>query len=94
MINKDRMNEAVAKFMENSYWKKYLDTAPSDRCKDYIKYEFYYSTIDDEDDDIDEVVEKMNEYEEKMDKEDWEHLYKYASGPFKGICKDKIKELS
>ena len=88
------MKEAVAKFMENDYWKRYLEKAPSDKCKEYIKYSFYYSTIDDDDDDIEEVVGVMNRLEDEMSLADWKHLYKYASGPFKGICKEKISELS
>lgn len=93
-MNKRDMEEAVAKFKENSYWRKYLEGAPSDECKEYIRHGFYYSEIDDDNEDIDEVVGIMDKIEEKLDLEDWKYLYKYASGPFRGICKDKISDLS
>ena len=94
IVRKSDLEEAVAKFKENSYWKKYLEDAPSDRCKEYIRYGFYYSDIDDDNEDIDEVVGIMDKIEAEMSLEEWKYLHKYADGPFKGVCKEKISELS
>ena len=95
MVDVSALSEAVAKFKENPYWAKYLNEAPSDKSKEFIKYNFYYSTIDDDDKDIDEVVEKLDSFEDELGLEDWKYLLKYNKGnQFGEICKEKIKELS
>lgn len=94
-IDLQKLKESVASFTVNPYWKKYLDGAPSDECKRYIKLNFYLSDLDELDgDEKAGVIERMNGCEKKLGLEDWKHLLKYAgNNPFAGKCRKKIKEL-
>ena len=80
-------------FMENPYWKKYYDNAPSDILKKYIKLEFENSPY---------VSKKQNDdYEEEKAKvmaqftnEDWQYLIdNTTSGQAKLEYRKHLREL-
>jgi len=76
-------------WIENPYWAKYYEEAPSKECKQYIALEFYYSDTEDE-----EAAEAMDKLEPKLSLNDWKHLYAYcANNPRKGVIAKKIAEL-
>ncbi len=94
-VDKEKMNQAFEAFMKNPAWKKRYDDAPSEACKDYWKYIFYYSKFFDPDaDDADEFDEIQEEYAKKLSLEDWEYMkVSTGNGPFRKVCNDKIREL-
>lgn len=59
--------------LENPYWAGYYNEAPSEKCKEYISLQFYYSEYED-----DETAEEMDSLEAEMTPEDLKHLLKYA----------------
>lgn len=95
-MNKKAMEKALAAFMKNPFWREYLETAPSEQCKEYIKLEFYYSDLTIAgSDERDEVAKAMQQYESQFSVLDWKHLQKYAgNNPFWIKCKQKVEELS
>lgn len=56
--------EAWKRFLANPYWKKYYDEAPSEECKEYIKWIFICS----------DVAELPEEYDKQL-KSAEENLY-------------------
>jgi len=63
--------ETIKVFMNNPYWKSYYDKAPSEECKEFIKWSFAISSEDD-----DEEAEKMyKEAEKNLSKDDIQYLY-------------------
>ena len=93
-IDVEKMKESVSSFTENPHWKKYLEEAPSDACKKYIKLNFYLSDLEEDNEEKANVVKMMDSCEETLGLEDWKHLLKYAGkNPFAGKCRKKIAEL-
>ena len=95
-IDNEKMEKALQAFMKNPAYKKIYDDAPSEECKKYYRYEFYYSKyFDPNADDVDEFIEMIKEPEKDLAVKDWEYLKDHAgTGPFVGYCNQKIKELS
>lgn len=63
----------ISEWLENPYWKKYYEEAPSDACREYIALEFRYSDTENE-----EIAEEMDALLETLRAEDLRHLAAYA----------------
>ena len=63
----------IREWLENPYWKKYYEDAPSDPCREYIALEFRYSDTEDE-----EIGEEMDRLLETLRAVDLRHLAAYA----------------
>lgn len=88
----DEFRESVQSFLENPYWERYFNEAPSDDCRKYIAYEFYLSDIDEDDE---EAEEKAELAEAALDIDDWKYLYEHCSNnPRKSYIKQMIRRLS
>ena len=88
MIDRDEVREILEDTLRNPSWAEYYNGAPSDRCREFISLEFYYSEYED-----DETGEAMDEIEETLDIDDLRHLFKYCGhNPRKGVLALKIEE--
>lgn len=63
----------IREWLENPYWKKYYEEAPSDQCREYIALEFRYSDTEDE-----EIAEEMDALLGMLKAEGLRHLAAYA----------------
>ncbi len=63
----------IREWLENPYWKKYYEEAPSDSCRQYIALDFRYSDTEDEG-----IAEEMDALLEKLRAEDLLHLAAYV----------------
>ncbi len=90
------MQAAVEEFTQNPFWKQYLETAPSEQCKEYIRLEFCYSSLAIAgNDERDEVAETMDKLKTGFTVADWKHLKRYAGhNPFYTECNRMIEKLS
>ncbi len=43
MINREEIQENLEEWLENPSWAAYYRDAPSERCREFIALEFYYS---------------------------------------------------
>lgn len=87
--------KAVERFLENPFWKKYYEDAPSEACKKYIELEFTNSMSVADGKGMLDIKEESQKCEDAFGIEDWKHLAKYAgNNPFRGKCLKKIRELS
>jgi len=91
-----KMEKSVAEAMESPYFKKEFDEAPSEECRDYIRYTYYSGDYYDPDAEnvkyFDDLQEKV---ENALSADDWEYLKRLApNSPFVGYCDEKIKALS
>ena len=68
----EELEQCLAEWLENPYWREYYETAPSDECKEFIALEFMFNDTED-----DEIAEMMDEAESKLKVEDLKHLAKY-----------------
>lgn len=92
----DLIDKALTVFLKNDYWREYYETSPSEECKRYIEREFAESYLFFIDECFEHVAEKDSRkaLEHTLSINDWKHLLKYAgNNPFRGYCKNKIKEL-
>lgn len=91
MIYAKDVQKAVALFRRNPYWREYYDGAPTERLKEWIGYQFYYSSSGIPED---EVVECMRRLEEELNWQEWEYLLRYAgNNPFKLKCRRMMERL-
>lgn len=93
---KEKMDKAVEKALKRPYWKKLFDGAPSEECKDYIRYTFYASEYYDPDaEDVADFDKLREQVESRLKVEDWEYLKRVSpNSPFVGYCNQRIKELT
>ena len=83
------INTVLQEWLENPAWKAYYEEAPSDRCREFIALEFYYSDTEDE-----ETAQNMDKIEAGLGIEDLKHLAKYAgNNPRKAALIRKIETL-
>ena len=79
----------IREWLENPYWKKYYEEAPSDQCREYIALEFRYSDTEDE-----TLAEEMDALLETLGAEDLRHLAAYAgNNPEKMVLLRRAEEL-
>ena len=89
MIDRNEIRENLEEWLQNPSWAEYYNSAPSDRCRQFIALEFYNSEEEDE-----EVGEAMEAIEEQMNAEELRHLMKYCgNNPRKGILARKIAKM-
>lgn len=89
MSGTNEIRKALQEWLVNPGWRHYYDTAPSERCREFIALEFYYSDTEDE-----AAAEKMDEIETTLNINDLKHLAKYAgSNPRKGTLLRRIAEM-
>jgi len=83
------IQSTLQNWLRNPAWKAYFDEAPSDRCKEFIALEFYYSDTEDE-----ETAQKMDQIEAELNIDDLRHLVKYAgNNPRKAALIHRIEKL-
>ena len=79
----------IREWLENPYWKKYYEEAPSDSCRQYIALDFRYSDTEDE-----EVADEMDALLEKLRAEDFHHLAAYAgNNPERAALMERAEEM-
>lgn len=89
MIDMDEVKTILDDTLENPYWAEYYNNAPSNKCREYIALEFYYSEYED-----DETAEAMDAIEEQLGVDDLRWLMKFCgNNPRKGILAKKIAAL-
>ena len=91
-----RIEDTLKQTIKNPYWKKEYDEAPSDECKDYLKFTYFFSKHYDPDaDDAEKFDEIQKQVESALSAEDWAYLKKMApSSPFVAYCDENIKRLA
>ena len=84
-----KVEKNLREWLENPHWRKYYDTAPSALCRQLIALEFWYSEHE-----SDAAVAALEEWEECLSLEDWQHLYRWCgNSPEKKRIHDRIVEL-
>ena len=84
-------NRVVNEWLKNPSWRKYYETAPSDKCRELIVLEFMYS---DDEGETEEILWEMNRVEAELKLADWQHLFRYCgNNPRKKKIHDRIVEL-
>ena len=88
-MDRRKIRENLAEWLENPYWAEYYAGAPSERCRRFIELEFWYSDYEEE-----EAGTEMDRLEEEMDAEELRHLLKYCgNNPRKKALLDRIAKL-
>lgn len=88
MIDRNEVRRTLEDYMQNPCWAAYYRDAPTDRCREFIALEFYYSEYED-----DEAGEEMDRIEAELDIAGLRHLFKYCGNdPRKGVLARRIAE--
>ncbi len=86
---REDVQENLKEWLENPSWAEYYNSAPTDRCREYIALEFRFSETEDE-----ETCEEMDRIENEMDAAELRHLLKWCgNSPGKGRLAGRIAEL-
>ena len=89
MIDTNAVKENLAEWLENPHWAAFYNEAPSDKLKEYIALDFYYSESGE-----DEVAEVLDAVEDELSLDDWKHLLKYSGNdPNRAKIMRRITEL-
>lgn len=89
MVDKDDIQENLKEWLENPSWAEYYNAAPSDRCREFIALEFYYSETEN-----DEVLQTMDAIEDEMNAAELRHLMKWCgNNPRKSVLARKIEKI-
>lgn len=84
-----KVAENLKKWMKNPYWRKYYEDAPTEKSRELIALEFYYSEYE-----LDETIAELDRIEEELSLEDWKYLLKWCgNNPRKKIIHDRIVAL-
>ena len=91
-----KLEKSVEETLENPFWKKQFEDAPSEECKDYVRYTFYSSDhYDPEGEDAAAFDKLQEEVESKLSVTDWQYLkHMLPNSPFVGYCTEQICRLS
>ena len=82
------VQENLRDWLENPSWAEYYNGAPTDRCKQFISLEFYYSEYEEE-----ETAEAMDAIEDRMDAEELRYLMAWAgNSPRRSRLAEKIEK--
>lgn len=85
----EKVQAALRLFLENPYWRRYYETAPSELCKQYIEQEFCYSQYTSP-----EAYETIIEIENMLSLDDWKHLLTFCgNNPRRAFIKKVIQAL-
>ena len=83
------VRENLEEWLKNPSWAEYYNGAPSDRCREFIALEFYYSEYEEE-----ETAEEMDRIEGELGIDDLRHLMAWCgNNPRKGTLARKIREM-
>lgn len=94
MISKEELTSAAKVFLQNPYWKRCYDEAPSDAAKQRTLLQFFWSLTSDESK-CDEAIRQGKRLEEQFTLEDCKHALKYCgNNPQVAYWRRKIQELS
>ena len=92
-VDDKKVEEAFVEYMENPAWKRYYENAPTDECRQYIKFNWYRSKFG-EPKDVEEFKRLRNDYWSKLSVEDWEYIMEnVGNSPFRAVCKEHISRL-
>ena len=81
--------ENLKGWLRNPCWREYYEGAPTEKCRELIAMEFYYSEYE-----LDETAAELDRIEEKLSLEDWKYLLKWCdNNPRKKIIHDRIVAL-
>jgi len=93
-IDSEKWEAAFKSFTENPGWAAYYNNAPSDECKDYIKFTFYSSEYN-EPKDRDERKQLRDFFYSKLGVKDWKYIMDHAgNSPLRAVCQAYIDKLS
>ena len=88
VVNGKKVSKNLEEWLGNPYWVEYYSGAPSEKCREFIALEFYFSEYEDE-----EAAAAMDRIEEELDAAGLRYLMKYCgNSPRKGILARKITE--
>ncbi len=88
MTDTEKVRENLAEWLKNPSWAEYYGGAPSERCREFIALEFYYSEYEEE-----EAAEAMDGIEDGMDAEELRYLFsRCGNNPRKEVLARKIAE--
>ena len=88
MTDTEKVRENLAEWLKNPSWAEYYGGAPSERCREVIALEFYYSEYEEE-----EAAEAVDGIEDGMDAEELRYLFsRCGNNPRKGVLARKIAE--
>ena len=88
MIDRDKVRANLTEWLENPSWAEYYGGAPSERCREFIALEFYYSEYEEE-----EASEAMDGIEDEMDAEELRYLFARAGTiPGKGSWPGRLRK--
>ena len=88
MTDTEKVRENLAEWLKNPSWAEYYGGALSERCREFIALEFYYSEYEEE-----EAAEAMDGIEDGMDAEELRYLFsRCGNNPRKGVLARKIAE--
>ena len=88
MTDTEKVRDNLAEWLKNPSWAEYYGGAPSERCREFIALEFYYSEYEEE-----EASEAMDWIEDEMDAEELRYLFaRCGNNPRKGVLARKIAE--
>lgn len=91
-IGMEQLEDSVSSFVKNPYWKKFLEDAPTELCKSYIRLSYYLSKLffsdhESTSEELKAVNKKMDICEKAFSIEDWMYLLKHdGNSPFAGKC--------
>lgn len=91
MVRQSAVDNALSIYLQNPYWKKVYDEAPSEESRRHCALMFYNSWYMGSKDGIAE----QRRIEKNLTLEDWQYLLKYtANNPFRTKCRENIERLS
>lgn len=79
----NKMGKGLEVFLENDYWKKYYENAPTERLKAYIELQFemgYVADTTENEEDLDPYCDKMDELLDEMTVDELKYIYQDAGG--------------
>jgi hypothetical protein len=93
MIDREAVSRILGTYLEDPHWAEYYHGAPTGACRDYIALTFYYSDVEDEDQQNEAGLE-IARLEGKFGLADWKHLLQYAGSSMFGFrCLEMIRKL-
>ncbi len=96
MIDEAKVQEAVAVYTRNPYWKEEWDEAPTPLSRRVKELEYYSSWMffGKKCEEHSEVTAEIKALREQFGLEDWKHELRFCGvNPYRSICVRKIKEL-
>ena len=90
MVRQSAVENALSVYLQNPYWKKVYDEAPSEESRRHCALDFYNGWYLGAKDGIAE----QRRIEKNLTLEDWKYLLKYSgNNPFLKKCQENIERL-